>query len=51
MTPLRQRMREDLQLRNYAPETIENYLRCVAHCAQRSSVAERYHSFIQAVSV
>jgi site-specific recombinase XerD len=27
-------MREDLQLRNYAPETIENYLRCVAHFAQ-----------------
>jgi len=34
MTPLRQRMREDLQLRNYLPETIENYLRCVTHFAQ-----------------
>ena len=34
MTALRQRMRDDLQLRNYSSHTIEAYLRCVAQFAQ-----------------
>jgi integrase/recombinase XerD len=34
MTALRQRMRDDLQLRNYSPETVKTYLRCVAQFAQ-----------------
>ena len=34
MSPLRQRMREDLQSRNYAPQTIDCSLRCVAQFAQ-----------------
>src|SRR5437870_8052730 len=34
MTTLRQRMHDDLQLRNYSPETITCSLRCVANFAQ-----------------
>ena len=34
MTALRQRMQDDLQLRNYAPQTIDCSLRCVAQFAQ-----------------
>jgi integrase/recombinase XerD len=34
MTALRRRMLEELRLRNYAPNTIKVYLRCVANFAQ-----------------
>jgi integrase/recombinase XerD len=34
LTALRQRMRDDLQLRNYSPQTVATYLRCVAQFAQ-----------------
>src|SRR5712692_4472263 len=34
MTPLRQRMMEDRQLRHLAPRTIHNYIHHVAHFAQ-----------------
>src|SRR5216683_8066096 len=34
MTALRQRMQDDVQLRNYSPQTVECYLRCVAQFAQ-----------------
>ena len=34
MTALRQRMHDDLHLRNYSPLTLDAYLRCVAHFAQ-----------------
>jgi hypothetical protein len=34
MTPLRQRMLEDLQIRNYAPSTVECYIRSVAEFAK-----------------
>src|SRR5712691_5706097 len=34
LTPLRQRMLEDLQIRNYSPHTIDGYLRYVDQCAK-----------------
>ena len=34
MSPLRRRMLEDMQIRNYSPHTIDGYLRYVAQFAQ-----------------
>ena len=34
MTPLRQRMREDLELRHYSQNTVRCYVRCVADFAK-----------------
>jgi site-specific recombinase XerD len=34
LTPLRQRMLEDMQIRNYSPYTIDGYLRYVAQFAK-----------------
>jgi site-specific recombinase XerD len=36
---LRQRFIHDLRLRNYAPKTIDAYVRCVAHCARHFGLA------------
>src|SRR5262244_2812769 len=35
LSPLRQRMLEDLQIRNYSPHTIDGYLRYVGQFAKR----------------
>jgi hypothetical protein len=39
MTPLRQRMLEDMQIRNYSPHTIDGYLRYAAQFAKHFHTA------------
>ena len=34
MTPLRRRMIEDMNLRNFTPQTIESYVQCIARFAR-----------------
>src|SRR5262245_3488844 len=42
MTPLRQRMLEDMQLRNYSPLTMHCSLRCVADFARHFGVSPEH---------
>ena len=42
MTPLRQRMWEDLQLRNYSEHTMRAYLRCVADLAKHCGTSPEH---------
>jgi hypothetical protein len=42
MTALRQRMLEDLQVRNYAPTTIAAYIRSVAEFAKHFGKSRNY---------
>jgi hypothetical protein len=48
MTALRQRMLEDLRIRNYAPTTVACYIRSVAEFAQHFNkspvLASRHHT-------
>ena len=44
MTELRRRMLEELRLRNYSPNTIKVYIRCVAKFAQTLSSSHRIGS-------
>ena len=39
LTPLRRRMLEDMQIRNYSPHTIDGYWRYVAQFAQHFGVS------------
>ncbi len=39
LTPLRRRMLEDLQIRNYSPHTVDAYLRAVAQFAKHFRTA------------
>jgi hypothetical protein len=41
MTPLRQRLTDDLRIRNYAPKTITTYVAAVARFAQHFMVDPR----------
>ena len=42
MTPLRQRMVEDMQLRNYSAHTMRAYLHCVADFARHCGLSPEH---------
>jgi len=50
MTPLKQRMLDDLRIRNYAPSTVECYVRSVAEFARHFNLKAAVENRVSAGS-